>query len=138
MTRLLSLTGLVCLSVCLGCGSGGPRSVLVTGEVRHKGELYLPAQGEQVMISFAEEKEGKVSDASYPTRLKPDGTYEVVGPNGKGIPAGKYQVGIESRPEVPVPGKPVEDKFKGAMKLPKSPISVTVSPENSKIPLEIP
>jgi len=137
MIRSISLA-VGCLILGMSSGCGGPGKVVVTGELRQKGEVYRPDKGEQLMIIFGEEKDGKTTGKNFPTRLAPDGTFKIAGPDNTGIRAGKYRVGIFSTPEVTVPGQPVQDKFKGAFELSKSPISVEVSSSKADVKLEVP
>jgi hypothetical protein len=134
-----SVVGLmVCFTLATLIGCGGSANVVVTGQLHHKGELYKPAQGEQVMITFAEEKDGKLTGNTFPTRLDADGNFKIAGPNNDGIPAGKYRVGVTSMPEVPTPGQPMQDKFNGEYEMSKSPIHVDVNASNRNVKLEIP
>jgi hypothetical protein len=129
------LLSAMCLTLLAGCGGSG--DVVVTGQLHHENQLYKPAQGEQVMITFAEEKDGTLTGKSFPTRLDPDGTFNILGPDNAGISPGKYRVGITSVPEVPVPGQIAMDKFQGRYEISKSPLKQEVTAASSYIKLEI-
>lgn len=136
MRSVVGLIAGVILATAMGCGGSG--NVVVTGQLNHKGELYKPEQGEQVMITFAEEKDGKMTGNTYPTRLGANGSYEITGPNNDGIPVGKYRVGVTSMPEVPTPGQPMQDKFNGEYEMSKSPLQAEVTSANRNVTLDIP
>ena len=128
----------------LGClfgfivGCGGTGEVIVTGELINKTERYKPAAGEQVMICFGEQEAGKTTGNIFPTRLSPDGTFQIIGANDHGIKPGKYRVSISSVPEVPVPGQPIVDKFQNAFGMENSPIYLEVSAANRNVKVVMP
>ncbi len=132
MAEWTSLMALVFLVV--GCGRS---DVVVTGKLTFKGETYKPAQDEQVMVMFAEDAGGKVGPNAFPTRVGPDGTFRITGPDNGGIKPGKYRVGVTSVPEKPTPGKPMADKFKGEYDVKKTPILVDVTPSKSDFSIEL-
>ncbi len=129
---------LLCITLLSFSGCGGSGDVTVSGTLGQNGQIYKPEPSEQVMIVFGEEKDGKLTGKSFTTRLAADGSYKIIGPDNKGIPPGKYRVGIMSNPEVPVPGQKIEEKFQGAFAPATSPIVVEVSSAKSTVPLEIP
>lgn len=126
----------VTLSVVVGCS--GSSDVVVTGTLNQANQVYKPEKGEQVMVVFGEEKDGKPTGKSFPTRLGADGSFKITGPDNKGIPPGKYRVGILSTPEVPTPGGANGDKFQGAFDPAKSTIFVEVGASSGSVKLDIP
>jgi hypothetical protein len=92
------LAALTCVALA-GCGSG-ESTVTVTGEVLDGGTaVSIPdyEAGENCLeVEFFPLDEGGnlVSAASYPAVVEEDGSFEVDGPMGEGIPAGKYRVAV--------------------------------------------
>lgn len=135
MRSIAVMTLCILLFLVAGCGSG---DVTVTGQLYRQGELYKPEQGEQVMVVFEELKDGQPTGKAFPTRLSADGSFKIAGPDNTGIKAGSYRVGVSSRPEVPVPGQPMADKFQGAYDSSKSPLKYDITPSSRNIKVELP
>lgn len=91
---LSSVLGLGLL-FCLGCfgadaqppSPAGPKGT-VTGKVTHEGKPVTTG-----LVTF---DSGKGYVAGAP--LKPDGTFELKGPDGNAVPVGKYNVGVSPPP----------------------------------------
>jgi hypothetical protein len=95
------------------------------------GEPYHPAEGESLLIYFApvDSPDSSHSD-SYAAQYDPtDGTFEVVGKDGKGLPLGKYRVGIQLM-------KKKEDLLGGQLTTSKSPLVFDVTGNDIVIDLD--
>ena len=116
--RILAV-GMLLGLVASGCGHG---RFVAKGRVIKGGEPYQPAEGESLLISFAPVDSPVSSNAdSYAAHYDPtDGTFEVVGKDGKGLPAGKYRVGIQLM-------KKKEDLLGGQLTAYKSPLVFDVT-----------
>lgn len=87
---LLSLLAAI-LVAASGCGA---KTSLVNGRVVKDGKpLKLSAKGMVVLALYPENS--KDAKSQFPAETKPDGTFTVVGPDRKGIPAGKYRVAVQ-------------------------------------------
>lgn len=82
-----------------GCGSSD--AVRVGGKLLKGGNPYTPPSGQRIGVTFyaveAKDAAGKAVPAGepYPAQFNPaDGTFTVPGPDGRGIPRGKYRVAI--------------------------------------------
>lgn len=87
-----SLLSWIAVGTCLawvGCGggSGGPRTIPVSGKVTYKGE---PVKG--AVVNFFPEAGQNVSGAQ--ATCQDDGSFET--PSGRGLTAGRYRVAIEA------------------------------------------
>jgi hypothetical protein len=76
-----------------GCG-GGPPLQKAKGQILVNGKHYQVGAREQLLVIFYPDV--PTPNTTYPADVKPDGSYETVGVDGRGIPAGKYRVGITS------------------------------------------
>lgn len=89
----LALILLVALGVT-GCGS----NVRVTGKVSKGGQPVNPVKGMHMAVGFhpvAEADGGKSKEPDlYAANVKDDGTFDVPGVDGDGIPPGKYRVSV--------------------------------------------
>jgi hypothetical protein len=89
---LLVTTVAICLG-CVGCG-GGPPLQKAKGQVLVNGKNYQVGGREQLQVIFYPDV--ATPNTTYPATVKPDGSFETLGMDGNGIPAGKYRVGITS------------------------------------------
>lgn len=76
-----------------GCG-GGPPLQKAKGQILVDGKSYQVGPREQLQVIFFPDVDLPAS--TYPAEVKPDGSFETVGEDGKGIPPGKYRVSISS------------------------------------------
>ena len=119
---------LICCAV-LGCGGS---LVKPKGRVMKGGAPFQTADGEalRVILAPADGPEGAHYD-SYPALYNPDNaTFQVVGKDGKGLPPGKYRVGLELI-------KKKEDVFKGALMGRRSPFTCEVTNSSSEIVVDL-
>jgi hypothetical protein len=122
---------LVALFVCL-LGSGcGPKMVKPSGKILKDGQPFTlsPKGMFGVALIPADEKEGK---EGYPATTKPDGTFEVTGKEGKGVPAGKYRFSVTAAD--PYPSK---DLLLGHFQGAKSPLVQDVTSSDTPITIDV-
>ena len=84
------------IGICLcfaGCG-GGPPLQKAKGQILVNGKNYQVGGREQLQVIFYPDV--ATPNTTYPATVKPDGSFETLGMDGNGIPAGKYRVGITS------------------------------------------
>ena len=159
---------LLCAGVCcLAAGCGGKSKVYkVTGTLSKGGDpLMASPAGKTVPPGTEEETLGiellfypfdkgarppvpdqSEADAtpidSYTATVQPNGDFTVLGPNGKGIPAGKYLVVVRQRDLKPgeslfTPGAADKDKLKGAFNEANSPIVVEVPSDTDDLKIDL-
>ncbi len=121
LRALATITILTAAVISLpGCGGGG-NGVKVYGKLAKAGAKYTPPEGQRVTITFyaieAKDESGKkVVNEPYVATLDADGeSFEVNGPEGRGIPPGSYRVAVtqkmyrevfEKTKPTAAPGKP--------------------------------
>ena len=97
-----SLIGLLCLTLT-GCGPSD--AVWVTFDVIKAGQPYVAPENQSVQVTFyGIERKTPVPGENFGgqpfmARLTEPGTYEVPGPDGYGIPAGKYKISVIRKPK---------------------------------------
>ncbi len=105
-----SVYGLLLVVICIavgGCGSGGEKLVTVTGQVLEDGNAVVVEDyyegSSYVQISFVplDPSSGDGSPKSYYGMLQKDGSFEMSGDMGDGIPAGKYRLAITREGDQP-------------------------------------
>jgi hypothetical protein len=111
MARRLRRTGTLCLAFLLaaGCGEKAKPDVVVRGQVLYRGD---PLSGG--LIVFAPNPDRGSDGPVLMATLQDDGSFVLVGPDGKPAPAGWYRIAIAPRagtvdvptPERPYPGLP--------------------------------
>jgi hypothetical protein len=131
MRRLQTLL-LSALMVLLATGCGGSNFIKAKGRVVKGGEPYHTPEGEGLRIFFAPEQ---TSDAehydSYAAAYDPDdGTFEVIGKDGRGLPPGQYRVGIQLMQKK-------EDLLGGRLLGKQSPFVVEVALRGNDIVLDL-
>ncbi len=87
--------GAVALALAIGALSGcSSNTCRVTGTLVKNGKAVTVEEGQWVqLILYPIEKE-KPSGEWFPANVNPDGTFEVPGKEGDGVPPGKYRFGI--------------------------------------------
>jgi hypothetical protein len=85
----------------LGCGSSGSENevsgVNVRGRLLENGVPVKLRPDEEIRVSFVAVEGTTPQPIATTAEYNPEtGTYEITGPNGKGIPPGEYRVGIVS------------------------------------------
>jgi hypothetical protein len=101
VTRL-SLLGLFC---CALAGCGGADSLWVTLELKKGGQPYVAPENQNVQVTFygIEAKNPDLAKSfvrqPFSARSKGEASFEVPGPDGSGIPAGKYRISVIQKPK---------------------------------------
>jgi hypothetical protein len=97
-----SLLGLLCFTFP-GCGSAD--SLWVTVDLQKGGQPYVAPENQSVQVTFyGVERKNPVPGQNFgrqpfAARWKRDASYEVPGPDGSGIPAGKYRISVIRKPK---------------------------------------
>ena len=100
----LVLVASLSLSFPLAGCSGGPKLTKVKGKITRNNQP-LNARNGSVDIVFTPVDAGLAYD-TYPANYnQQDGTYEVPGKDGKGIPPGKYRITIHIMTAPPLPAE---------------------------------
>jgi hypothetical protein len=117
---------LIALFLC-GCGDGlmKPRGRLVKN-----GESFQLGEAEGMRIVFSPIDTTGTTYEQYPAVFNKDGTFQVVGKDGKGMPAGKYRISLEHL-------KKKKDLLKGAFAGGKSPIVREVTSSSQEIVIDL-
>jgi hypothetical protein len=125
--RYVSFLMLACLFA--GCGSN---RVKPRGRLVKNGQPFTPAERETVHIAFF--RSGEASDSSAGSYVamfnRQEGTFQVTGADGKGLPPGTYRVAISLMKEH-------KDELKGAYNVQNSPFECEVSSASSEITLDL-
>jgi hypothetical protein len=130
MNRLTHMT--LGLATCLFIAGCGDNMVRPKGRVVKGGAPFQPGEGENLRIILAptEPPQGSSYDSYAAVYDRTDGTFRVVGKDGKGLPPGKYQVGLELI-------KHKEDLYKGAFAGKNSPFTCEVTSGSSEIVVDL-
>jgi len=111
-TRHLVVYSLLLVGACLAGGCSGKSKV--NGKIVKGGEPFTVSDKGVFVLSFVAES----GDSTvYNATTKPDGTFTIVGPEGKGIPAGKYKVNLTAMDPYPTTDK-LEGKYGPKAKTP--------------------
>jgi hypothetical protein len=109
-----------------GCGKAGPVVHKVSGRLT-KGGQPLQVAGQEARIGLVQLKffriddQGQIGAESWDATADANGNFTVMGPDGKGLPPGKYRVAVFQFDPYP------QDKLKGAFNEKKSRIVRDVS-----------
>jgi hypothetical protein len=115
--------------LAVGCGTN---NIKAKGRVVKGGEPFRPGEGEALRIILApfDAPTGTTYD-SYAAEFNPeDGTFLVKGKDGKGLPPGKYRIGVELI-------KKKEDQFKGRFTGKSSPFTCEVTSAGSEVIVDL-
>jgi hypothetical protein len=109
------LTVALCLFVLSGCGGDGRLNA--KGRIVKGGAPFTVPEGEYVrVIFFPVTSDGQPPQNTYIAAYnRADGTFRAMGPDGKGIPPGKYRIALEHL-------KKKKDLFRGAFDGDRTPI----------------
>lgn len=124
----LALTGLL-VAALAGCG--GSSNIKPKGRVLKGGQPFHTAEGQGLRLTFIPlEISGERYD-SYPAIYNgEEGTFEVTGKDGTGLPPGKYRVGFELM-------KKREDQFKGRYLGGRSPYTCEVHSSGDEVVIDL-
>jgi hypothetical protein len=113
----------------IGCSDG---FIKAKGRVLKNGEPFRPGEGEALRIILApfDPPAGATYD-SYAAEFHPeDSSFIVKGKDGRGLPPGKYRVGVELL-------KKKEDQFNGRFAGAKSPFTCEVTSAASELVVDL-
>jgi hypothetical protein len=134
MRKVLSVSGLLGLMLACGCASG-PKVVPIKGKLTNGGKSVLADRKNGITIVFTPIAEpGQGATTTYPAALDTDtDTFVVQGPDGKGMPLGKYKVSLtiittNTTPEI----NKINDQFSAS----RTPIEIDVTGPEVNIDLE--
>jgi hypothetical protein len=124
------LTAALCLFALSGCGGDGRLNA--KGRIIKGGAAFTVPEGEYIRVTFFPvTADGKPPENTYAgTYNREDGTFRAVGPDGKGIPPGKYRIALEYL-------KKKKDLFKGAFDGDRSPIIREVAQGSGEIVIDL-
>jgi len=124
------LAAALCLALVSGCGGSGRLNT--KGRIVKGGGPYTAPQEEYVrVIFFPVTSDGKPPKNTYiATYNGTDGTFRAVGPDGKGIPPGKYRIALEHV-------RKKKDVFNGAYDGDKSPFVFDVDPNTTELVIDL-
>src|SRR5262249_12093685 len=120
---------LCCALALSGCGDGKIRP---RGQILRGGAPFKVADGEYVRVVFhpIPEDGGRARNQYVAVYDRTDGTFRVVGADGRGLPAGKYRVAIEHE-------RKRKDLFNGAFDAENSPYIFEVSGSSGDIVIDL-
>jgi len=118
--------------VAAGCGGQGTK---LKGKVLKNGQPYQIGSDESFSLLFSQPGANFMAAAM----VSPDGTFILDGPANKGVPPGKYQIKVASRPsDYAKPGTPQGDKFKDKYSdAAKSPLSVEITSSTKEVTVDV-
>jgi hypothetical protein len=119
--------------VVMAAGCGGPVMLQPKGKVLKSGAPLALKDGEDVIVFFVPvvgEGQKHPGDV-YGTRYnEADGTFQVTGKDGKGLPPGKYKITVEHR-------RGRKDLFQGAFGEDKTPFVRDIDVKTGEIVLDL-
>lgn len=125
MRNVLIASCVLALVAASGCGAGSSKLVHVKGKLTNNGKSPLPnPQGGITIVLLPVGPDAK--KATYPATPfnQDDNSFEVPGPEGKGIPVGKYKVALNML--LPA-SSPVADKINDQFASGKTPIEFDIT-----------
>jgi hypothetical protein len=128
--RKIVVLTLCALAVC-GCG-GSERKMQAKGKIVKGGAPFTVPAEEYVRVTFYPmPADGARPNNSYVAVYnRNDGKFTVVGPDGKGLPAGKYRVAVEHE-------RKRKDLLGGAYDADRSPFVVEVNSKSQDIVIDL-
>jgi hypothetical protein len=128
--RHLSFCALIAL-LCAGCGNSG--LIKAKGRIMKGGQPYLANEGEGLRIFFEplEVPQGNTHYDSFAAEYHAeDGTFQVQGKTGLGLPPGNYRVSLQLM-------KNKEDLFGGNVTGKKSPFTCEVTGKQGEVVINL-
>jgi len=133
LARQLAWAFGVCFLMAFAGCSSGPPTFIIKGKVVDGAKPLLPDAGTSIQIVFAQQADEGKAAYSYSTRLNADdGTFEMLGNESAGVPAGKYRVALL---ETTLKPSATAAFLNARFRLDNSPIIVDIV--DDKTPLEI-
>jgi hypothetical protein len=126
----LSVYGLIALSA-VGCGNSG--LIKAKGHVVKGGQPFVAGDGEGLRIFFdpVNIPQGTTRYDSFAAEYHADdGTFEVQGKNGQGLPPGNYRISLQLM-------KHKEDLLKGSVMGKKSPFTCEVTGKEGDVVIDL-
>jgi ABC-type glycerol-3-phosphate transport system substrate-binding protein len=122
---------LPCLLICVasaGCGS----QIKAKGRIVKGGEPFKPGEGEGVRIFFVplDPPEGNTYDSYAGEFNNENGTFQIKGKDGNGLPPGKYRITMQLM-------KNKEDLFNGALMGPRSPFKCEIKSAADEVVVDL-
>ena len=122
---------LPCLLICVvgaGCGS----HIKTKGRVVKGGEPFKPGEGEGVRIFFVplDPREDNTYDSYAGEFNNENGTFQIKGKDGNGLPPGKYRITMQLM-------KDKEDLFSGALMGPRSPFTCEIKSSSDEVVVDL-
>ena len=123
------LTILLALALCIliaGCSSPPPKPVKVSGKITNGKQVLTVPTGARLTVNFI-----RIFDEPKPLTMfgatyhNDDGSFEVPGPDGQGLPPGKYRVVLKMLPP-PAELQDMNTRFDAA----NSPINLDITSED--------
>jgi hypothetical protein len=112
----------------IGCGGDG--RFKARGRVVKSGTPFTLGEGEGMRMIFVPVEAGEKTFDTYAAVFNKDGSFEVAGKDGKGLPPGKYRVTLEHL-------KKKQDLFDGAFAGDNSPIVREVTDGANEIVIDL-
>ncbi len=132
MRRLATCVVTLCLVVLCGCGANDGR-LNARGRIVKGGTPVTVGEDEYIRVTFfpvtADGRPPKNTYAASYDGTK--GTFQAVGPDGKGIPPGKYRIAVEHE------GAKRKDQFHGAFDGDRSPFVFDVDSNTKEIVIDL-
>ena len=128
MRRIRNGSVLVLIALFLsGCGDG---RIKARGRIVNNGAPFQLGEGEGLRIVFAPVEASGATYESYVAVFNKDGSFQVMGRDGKGLPPGKYRVALEHL-------KKKQDLLKGAFDGQNTPIVREVTDGSNEIVIDL-
>jgi hypothetical protein len=128
------LSGLLTAALCLifVCGCNGNGRLNTRGRIVKGGTPFTVPEAEYVRVTFFPVTEdGKPPKNTYAATYNgAEGTFRAVGPDGKGIPPGKYRIAVEHE-------RNRKDLFRSAYDGDKSPFMFDIDASGKEIIIDL-
>ena len=129
-TLRAALSAAFCLLLLSGCGGDGRLNV--KGRIVKGGAPFTVPEGEHVRVTFFPvTTDGRPPANTYASVFNgADGTFRAVGPDGRGVPPGKYRVAVEHEAKR-------RDKLRGRFDGDRSPFVFDIDSKTGEIVIDL-